>query len=187
MKSQTSKHPQFPPYFRNVYNIFTFYMGGRKWGGGGRVEKRDRQGLKSRKDGWRRLKFVSDLRQVGGFLRVLRFPPPIIPARYSWNIVESDDKHHQTNKHSWIGLERLSVHWWISVDRLSVHWRIDLDRISVYSWIVLDRLFVHWSLDLGRLSLIGTFRQDTSLFMDMFRYISCLFMDMFRQIVYIDG
>jgi len=23
------------------------------------------------------LKFVSDLRQVGGFLRVLRFPPPI--------------------------------------------------------------------------------------------------------------
>jgi len=24
------------------------------------------------------IKFVSDLRQVGGFLRVLRFPPPII-------------------------------------------------------------------------------------------------------------
>jgi hypothetical protein len=23
------------------------------------------------------IKFVSDLRQVGGFLRVLRFPPPI--------------------------------------------------------------------------------------------------------------
>jgi len=38
------------------------------------------------------INFVSDLRQVGGFLRVLRFLPPI--KRYSWNIVESGDKHH---------------------------------------------------------------------------------------------
>jgi len=35
------------------------------------------------------LKFVSDLRQVGGFLRVLRFPPPIkltttILLKYCW-------------------------------------------------------------------------------------------------------
>ena len=37
------------------------------------------------------IKFVSDFRQVGGFLR---FPPP----RYNWNIVESGVKHHQTNK-----------------------------------------------------------------------------------------
>jgi len=34
-------------------------------------------------------KFVSDLRQVGGFLRVLRFPPPIkltatIQLKYCW-------------------------------------------------------------------------------------------------------
>ena len=36
------------------------------------------------------IKFVSDLRQVGGFLQVLRFPPP----RYNWNIVESGVKHH---------------------------------------------------------------------------------------------
>ena len=35
-------------------------------------------------------KFVSDLRQVGGFLGVLRFPPPI-------NIVESGVKHHNPN------------------------------------------------------------------------------------------
>ena len=32
------------------------------------------------------IKLVSDLRQVGGFLR------------YNWNIVESGVKHHQTNK-----------------------------------------------------------------------------------------
>jgi hypothetical protein len=30
------------------------------------------------------IKFVSDLRQVGGFIRILRFRPP---PQYSWNIV----------------------------------------------------------------------------------------------------
>jgi hypothetical protein len=41
------------------------------------------------------IKFVSDLRQVGGFLRVLRIPPSINWAlRYNWNIVESGVKHH---------------------------------------------------------------------------------------------
>jgi hypothetical protein len=40
------------------------------------------------------VKFVSDLRQVGGFLWVLRFPPPIkLTAN---NIVESGVKHHKT-------------------------------------------------------------------------------------------
>jgi hypothetical protein len=38
---------------------------------------------------------VSDLRQVGGFLRVLRFPPPL----YNWNIVESGVKHHKPNQY----------------------------------------------------------------------------------------
>ena len=40
------------------------------------------------------IKFVSDLRQLGGFLRVLWFPPPTRQPRYSWNIVESGIKHH---------------------------------------------------------------------------------------------
>ena len=45
------------------------------------------------------IKIVSDLRQIGGFLR---FPPPINwPPRYNWNIVESGIKYHiphnQTN------------------------------------------------------------------------------------------
>jgi hypothetical protein len=34
------------------------------------------------------IKFVSDLRQVGGFLW---------QSRYNWNIVESDVKHHKPN------------------------------------------------------------------------------------------
>jgi hypothetical protein len=39
--------------------------------------------------------FVSDLRQVGGVLRILRFSPPIKLITiiiYCWNIVESDHK-----------------------------------------------------------------------------------------------
>ena len=40
-------------------------------------------------------KFVSDLRQVGGFFRVLRFPPPIeLTATIKLQIVESGVKHH---------------------------------------------------------------------------------------------
>ena len=43
------------------------------------------------------IKFVSDLRQVGGFLRVLPFLPPIklTATIYNWNIVESGVKHHK--------------------------------------------------------------------------------------------
>ena len=38
------------------------------------------------------IKFVSDLWQVGGFLRALRFPSPIKnwPPRYKWQVVESE-------------------------------------------------------------------------------------------------
>ena len=44
-------------------------------------------------------KVVSDLRQVGGFLRFFRFPPSKNwPPWYNWNIVKSGIKHHQTNK-----------------------------------------------------------------------------------------
>ena len=44
------------------------------------------------------IKFVSDLRQVGGFLRVLRFPPPKKNDRHDiTEIVESGVKHHSHN------------------------------------------------------------------------------------------
>jgi len=44
------------------------------------------------------IKFVSDLRHVCGFLRVIRFPPPIKtrPPQYNWNIVERDVKHQKS-------------------------------------------------------------------------------------------
>ena len=50
------------------------------------------------------MKFVSDLRLVGGFSP----GPPVsstnknLPPQYNWNIVESGIKHHQTNKHKLI-------------------------------------------------------------------------------------
>ena len=40
------------------------------------------------------MKIVSDLRQIGGFLRVLLFPPPIKPTA-TRNIVESSVKRHK--------------------------------------------------------------------------------------------
>ena len=39
------------------------------------------------------IKFVSNLRQVGGFLRVFQFQPQINwRPRYNWNVVESGVK-----------------------------------------------------------------------------------------------
>ena len=39
------------------------------------------------------IKFVNDFGQVGGFLRILWFPPP----RYNWNIVENGVNHNKPN------------------------------------------------------------------------------------------
>ena len=45
------------------------------------------------------IKFLSDLRQVGGFLRILRFPSPIkLTTTNNRNIVESGVQHHKPTK-----------------------------------------------------------------------------------------
>ena len=47
------------------------------------------------------MKFVSDSRHIGGFLRVFRFPSPIkLTPRYNWNTVESGDKNDNSNPSS---------------------------------------------------------------------------------------
>jgi hypothetical protein len=54
-------------------------------------------------------KYVSDLRQVGGFLRALRFSPPIkLTPRYNSNIVEGGVKHHNYNPLTYL----LEPHRW---------------------------------------------------------------------------
>ena len=57
-------------------------------------------------------KFVSDLRQLGGFFRVLRFPPPIklTATIYNWNIVERGVKHHNTNPTSYLHFSPRDTH-----------------------------------------------------------------------------
>ena len=48
------------------------------------------------------IKFVSDLRQIGVFLRVLRFPSPIkLTATFNWNIVESGAQQNTKNCSKW--------------------------------------------------------------------------------------
>jgi hypothetical protein len=60
------------------------------------------------------IKFVSDLGQVGGFLRALRFLHQLnLPLRYNWNIVESGVKHHKTNQPIIMYLQR--NHNWVVV------------------------------------------------------------------------
>jgi hypothetical protein len=52
------------------------------------------------------IKFVSDLRQVDGFLLVFRFPAPInCTPWYNWNIVESDVKHYKPMLSKWTSFQ----------------------------------------------------------------------------------
>ena len=49
------------------------------------------------------IKFISDLRQVDGFLQILRFPPPLkLTATIQLNLVKYCWKWHQTNQLSLI-------------------------------------------------------------------------------------
>jgi hypothetical protein len=61
-----------------------------------------------------------DLLQVGGFLMVPCFPPPIklTATRYSWNIVESGVKHHNSN----------SVFHTLHI--IMLFWNFDLQKIQ---------------------------------------------------------
>jgi hypothetical protein len=88
------------------------------------------------------IKFVSDLRQVGDFLRVPRLPPPIKqPPRYNWNIVERGvDVKRDTRKNSTTFIFALfSKIWQLSWGRVLV-FNTSFNNISIISW----RLFYWW-------------------------------------------
>ena len=60
------------------------------------------------------IKFVSDLRQVRGFLRVLRFLHQFKwSPRYNWNIAESSAKHNN--------LTPFWIHWETNEDNINLH------------------------------------------------------------------
>jgi len=80
------------------------------------------------------IKFVSDLRQVGGFLWILQFPPPIkLTATIYWNIVESGIKHHQTSiKHNY------------SEMFISKYFRFSFCRLNLFSGVMsLSLLYIY--------------------------------------------
>ena len=104
------------------------------------------------------IKFVSDLGQVGGFLRALRFLHQLnLPPRYNWNIVESGVKHHKTNQpiimylqrnHNWV------VAWLVLTPTLAVFqlyrgvnckWRYDLQRdMNNYTLLIFYTILVNY-------------------------------------------
>ena len=80
------------------------------------------------------IKFVNDLREVGGFLRVLRFPPPIkLTPRYNWNIVESGITHHQTNKQT---NKQTNTQYCKTIDKKETQIAYTIPLIAVYSYLL---------------------------------------------------
>jgi hypothetical protein len=70
------------------------------------------------------IKFVSDLRQFGGVLLVLRFPASIKKwsPRYNWNIFESGVKHHKPIQTMPSSLRKYFVHRIVKSNQLISHW-----------------------------------------------------------------
>jgi hypothetical protein len=81
--------------------------------------------------------FVSDLRQVGGFLRVLRFPSPIkLPPH---NIIESGVKRHNTNPLIWIARE--NTLYWTNIMTCKFHKPITRIKLHVLLLITMTNCF----------------------------------------------
>jgi hypothetical protein len=93
------------------------------------------------------IKFVSHLRQVGGFLR---FPLP----RYNWNIVESGVKHHEPQSVSimvckW--LRRILVLFEIQDDHHHIRTKLtDIILWEKYMYMYVKCLYIlllnHWTI-----------------------------------------
>jgi hypothetical protein len=101
------------------------------------------------------IKFVSDLRQVGGFLWVLRFPPPtrLTATIYNRNIVESGVKHHKPNQtiyviKSWIsygdehGKNVINVQMWYDYTISVPSWIFQWPRRTQSSWYRRRKLLI---------------------------------------------
>ena len=90
------------------------------------------------------INFVSDLRQVRGFLRVLRFPPrkKNWSPWHSWNIVESGGKHHIPNPRNRINWLKRSV----CRQSVTVHITAERSQTLPPSW---DRHWLHCKVDIS--------------------------------------
>ena len=84
------------------------------------------------------IKFVSDLRQVDGFLLVLRFPLQYNwPPRYNWNIVESGVKQYIflyrcVNAASYSSRPMEFMHLWVIGSSLYIDKR---QQNNIFVWV----------------------------------------------------
>ena len=94
------------------------------------------------------IKFVSDLRQVDGFLRVLQFPPP----RYIWNIAESGIKHHNPNPRT-----RVKQYWIksICIPWHHINWKSNLFNLIKFN---ISHGFKTWIGSCGKKNSNACFR-----------------------------
>jgi hypothetical protein len=85
------------------------------------------------------IKFVTDLRQAGGFLRVFRFPRTIkLPPRYNRNVVESGVKHHRPTDQP-ITLYKAG-RWFSPVSSTN-----KTDRHDRYNWNIVESDIKHYN------------------------------------------
>jgi len=87
------------------------------------------------------IKFFSDLWQVGGFLRVLRFPPPINPtAQYNWNIVDRGVKYHTLTLTPKIVFVTYAIH----IFHLNIRVNHPLSKYTTLSLRCFDTKYYKW-------------------------------------------
>ena len=84
------------------------------------------------------------MQQIGGFLRVLQFPPPIkLKAMINWNIVESGVKHHNYNHHYVL----THIYFFLTVDVLVLQ-RQRVRKVLRHNWqATLQELVQDWVLN----------------------------------------
>jgi hypothetical protein len=117
------------------------------------------------------IKFVSDLRQVSGFVRVLRFPPPIkLTDTISWNIVESGVKHHISLS---LSLSNIWFRKFPIIMTSSWELRPNAGQIEVKTGIHVTVFAILWRLDLysARYTFLNIY---WILIIDSFSYIATI-------------
>ena len=118
------------------------------------------------------IKFVSDLRQVGGFLRVLRFPPPIklTATIYLKHIVGSGVKHHQTKP----SLFNVGLLWLSLLIRNLCLWCLKCyDNLMVILNIYIYIIYVYYSISSKNIRNYNKGNYDSGLESD-YEIFNCL-------------
>ena len=90
------------------------------------------------------IKFVSDLQQVGSFLRVLQVPPSInlidkIQLKYCWKWRKAPSDKQTSNVNKMFKLKYLLQHYVMCIQKLQLHGRF-LHTKHIHSWQTLPEI-----------------------------------------------